>query len=77
MSDEIKPRWRGPKFEPEEKDLLIDLAIKHKFIVQSKLNNKIPKQLKDVMRNPWKHGSKLLKLQIIVHSKKKKKKIVK
>ena len=46
MSDEKKPRRRGPKFEPEEKDLLIDLAIKHKFIVQSKLNNKVPKQLK-------------------------------
>ena len=47
MSDDKKPRWRGPKFEPEEKDLLIDLAIKHKFIVQSKLTNKVPKQLKD------------------------------
>ena len=47
MSDEKqKPRWRGPKFEPEENDLLIDLAIEHKFIVQSKQTNKAPKQLK-------------------------------
>ena len=45
MSDEKKPRWRGPKFEPEEKDLLIDLAIKHKFIVQSKLTNIVPKTI--------------------------------
>ena len=37
----------GPKFEPEEKDLFIDLAIKHKSIVESKLTNKVTKQLKD------------------------------
>ena len=48
MCDEKKPRLRGPKFEAEEKDLLIDLAIKNKSIVESKLTNKITKQLKDV-----------------------------
>ena len=47
MCDEKKPRLRGPKFEAEEKDLLIDLAIKNKSIVESKLTNKITKQLKD------------------------------